>query len=61
MKTKRVQKKETQLEWHNENIKAASKQRDLYHKARNWSQYKYWQNKTTNLISSDKKNYSRDH
>ena len=48
MKTKRV-KQETQSKWHNENIKAASKQRDMYHKTRNWSQYKYWRNKKTEV------------
>ena len=59
MKTKRV-KKEIQPEWHDETTKAANKQRDMYHKARNWSQYKYWRNKTTNLIRSAKINSSRD-
>ena len=54
IKTKRV-KRETQSEWHNEDIKHATKQRDMYHKSRIWSQYKYWQNKTTQLIGTAKK------
>ena len=56
IKTKRV-KRETQPEWHNEDIKHASKQRDMYHKSRNWSQYKYWRNKTTQLIRTAKKDF----
>ena len=54
IKTKRV-KREIQPEWHNEDIKHATKQRDMYHKYRNWSQYKYWRNKTTQLIRRTKK------
>ena len=38
IKTKRV-KKESQPDWYNEDIKFASKQRDMYHKSRNWPQY----------------------
>ena len=54
MKTKRV-KNENQPEWFNEHIKSASKTRDMYHKAKNWPQYKYWRNKTTDPIRSAKK------
>ena len=56
LKTKRV-RKETQPERYDEKIKTASKTRDMHHNARNWNQYKYWQNKTTNLIRSAKKNF----
>ena len=49
IKTKRV-KKESQPDWYNEDIKFASKQRDMYHKSRNWPQYKHWRNKTIQLI-----------
>ena len=56
MKTKRV-KNENQPEWFNEHIKSASKTRDMYHKAKNWPQYKYWRNKTTDLIRSAKKDF----
>ena len=56
LKTKRV-RKETQPEWYDEKIKTASKTRDMHHKARNWNQYKYWRNKTTDLIRPAKKNF----
>ena len=51
VKSKRV-KKEIQPEWLNENIKHATKQRD-----KNWTEYKYWRNKSTNLIRSAKKEF----
>ena len=57
LKTKRV-RKETQPEWYDEKIKTASKTRDMHHKARNWNQYKYWRNKATDLIRSEKKKKS---
>ena len=53
IKTKRV-KRDTQPEWFNEDIKSASKARDTYHKHENWTQYKYWRNKTTALIRKAK-------
>ena len=53
-KTKRV-KRETQPEWFNNDIKEASKKRDIYHKQKNWKQYKYWRNKTNTLIKDSKK------
>ena len=54
IKTKRV-KRDTQPEWLNEDIKSASKARDTYHKYENWTQYKYWRNKTTALIRKAKR------
>ena len=56
IKTKRV-KKETQPDWYNDEIKFASKQRDMYHKSRNWPQYKHWRNKTIHLIRTAKKGF----
>ena len=56
IKTKRV-KKESQPDWYNEDIKFASKQRDMYHKSRNWPQYKHWRNKTIQLIRTSKKGF----
>ena len=56
IKTKRV-KREFQPEWHDEDIKHATKQRDMYHQSRNWSQYKYWRNQTTQLIRTAKKDF----
>ena len=42
----------------NEDIKNATKQRDQHHKPKNWTEYKYWRNKGTNLIRSAKKEFS---
>ena len=56
MKSKRV-KHETQHEWINDEIKMAIKNRDAYHKRKNWKQYKFWRNKTTALIRTSKKNF----
>ena len=54
IKTKRV-KLESQPDWYNEDIKFASKQRDMYHKSRNWPQYKHLRNKTIQLMRAAKK------
>ena len=58
-KTKRV-KRQTQPEWFNNDIKEASKKRDIYHKQKNWKQYKYWRNKTNSLIKDSKKKVFSD-
>ena len=58
-KTKRV-KCQTQPEWFNNEIKEASKKRDIYHKQKNWKQYKYWRNKTNSLIKDSKKKLFSD-
>ena len=50
-------KRETQPEWHNEDIKYGSKQRDMYHKSSNWSHYKYRRSKTIQLIRTAKKEF----
>ena len=54
LKTKRV-KRNNQSGWMNDDIKVAITQRDNNHYNQNWNQYKYWQNKTTSLIRSAKK------
>lgn len=56
IKSKRV-KRETQPDWYNEDIKTASSKRDMFHKLKNWSQYKYWRNKTNKLIQNSKKDF----
>ena len=53
LKSKRV-KRETQPEWLNDDIKYARKNRDKYHKMKDWKQYKHWRNKTSSLIRSSK-------
>ena len=56
MKSKRV-KHETQQEWINDEIKMAIKNRDAYHKRKDWKQYKFWCNKNTALIRTSNKNF----
>ena len=53
-------KRQTQPEWFNDEIKEASKKRDIYHKQKNWKQYKYWRNKTNSLIKDSKKKLFSD-
>ena len=57
-KTKRV-KHQTQPEWFNNEIKEASKN-EIYHKQRNWKQYKYWRSKTNLSIKDSKKKLFAD-
>ena len=56
MKSKRV-KNGTQHEWINDEIKMAIKNRDAYHKHKDWKQFKFWRNKTIALIRASKKNF----
>lgn len=56
LRTKRV-KRETQPEWHNDEIKQAMKRRDFYHKAKHWKEYKIWRNKIASLIRTSKKDF----
>ena len=41
----------------NDDIKHATKQRDKHHKSKNWTEYKYWRNKGTNIIRSARKGF----
>ena len=56
---KRV-KRDTQLEWFNDDIKFAMKQRDKFHSRKDWNQYKYWRNKLTALLCTSKRNSFHD-
>ena len=56
VKIKRV-KNETQPEWLTDDIKSAMKNRDIHHKIKNWSQFKFWRNKTTSLIQTAKREF----
>lgn len=56
IKCKRV-KRETQPEWLNEDIKAAGKKRDSYHKQKDWKQFKYWRNQCTSLTRLAKRDF----
>ncbi|MCU7800963.1 MAG: reverse transcriptase family protein [gamma proteobacterium symbiont of Lucinoma myriamae] len=56
IKSKRV-KRETQPEWFNVDIKNAIRNRDTHHQKKDWSQYKYWRNKTNSLIKLYKKDF----
>ena len=53
MKSKRV-KNGTQPEWINDEIKMAIKNRDAYHKHKDWKQFQFWRNKTIALIRASK-------
>ena len=41
----KMDKHETQPKWFNEEIKHATKNRDIHHKHKNWSEYVFWRNK----------------
>ena len=56
VKTKRV-KNETQPDWLTDDIKIAMKNRDIHHKLKDWSQFKFWRNKTTRLIQTAKREF----
>ena len=56
IKAKRV-KKPTQPAWYNEEIKICQNNRNYYHKKRDWSNFKYWRNKTKSVIRKSKKNF----
>ena len=56
IKSKRV-RRERQPEWYNNDINEASRKRDTYHNKKNWSQYKYWRNKTNTLIRKSKSEF----
>ena len=57
VKTKRV-KRNNQPESISDEIKTAIKKRDVFHKTKNWKEYKYWRNQVTSLIRSAKKAFS---
>ena len=44
LKSKRV-KREAQPDWLSDDIKYARKNRDKYHKMKDWKQYNHWRNK----------------
>ena len=50
-------KRDTQLDWFNDDIKFAIKQRDKFHSRKDWNQYKYWRNKLTVLLRISKRNF----
>lgn len=56
VKTKRV-KHETQPDWFTDDIRNAMKNRDIKHKLKDWSQFKYWRNKSTKLIQTAKREF----
>ena len=56
IKSKRI-KREIQPEWYSQDILNASKHRNMYHKQKNWAQYKKWRNKTSYLIRKNKRNF----
>jgi hypothetical protein len=53
---KRV-KHQRQPEWFNDEIKAVRRQRDYYHKIKDWANYKLYRNKTKGLIYNAKKSF----
>ena len=55
IKIRRV-KKEIKPEWLTENIIKAQRNRDTFHNKKDWTNFKYWRNKTKNLIRASKKN-----
>ena len=56
IKEKRV-KYNRKVEWLNDDIVTAQKNRDYYHKHRDWKNFKRWRNKTKTLIRSPKKEF----
>ena len=56
LKIKRVRHK-TQPQWYSDNIKNARINRDLFHKQKDWINYKIWRNKVNSLIKKEKKTY----
>ena len=56
MKEKRV-KRAKKSAWLTEEITAAHKNRNYYHKKQDWENFKLWRNKTKNLIRTAKKSF----
>lgn len=59
MVTKRV-KRDKQPEWFNNEIKQARLKREQYHRLGMWEEYKYWRNKTQQIIDKSKKTFYSD-
>ena len=56
IKTKRV-KRDVKPEWMTNEIASAQRNRDRYHKKKDWENYKYWRNKTKTLIRKSKRDF----
>ena len=56
---KRV-KKERQPDWYNSEIIYARNMRDKYNALGLWSEYRFWRNKTKQIIENSKKNYYKN-
>ena len=54
--SKRV-KKDVQPEWYNKEIMHARKMRDKYHSLGLWGEYKFWRNRTNQIIDDSKQKY----
>lgn len=59
MKEKRI-KRPHQPGWYNDEIRKARLMRNKFHTKKDWKQYNYWRNKTTQLIKDSKKNFFND-
>ncbi|CAG2252795.1 unnamed protein product [Mytilus edulis] len=56
---KRV-KRDRQPEWYNSEIIYARNMRDKYNALGLWSEYKFWRNKTKQIVDNSKKNYYKN-
>ena len=59
IKTKRV-KHRYRPEWYNEEIQLARRNREYFHNRNLWDEYKYWRNKTTQLIEQTKTDFFKN-